>query len=122
MQNTPANSGPNLDTNQEVICWRITNIPDAYTKERLKTCLQDFDQSLKEKFLDISLYPGNYCDGTQTALVKIRGCPESFLQLGEDGYIGIPDASCGEILDLQIDNHFYNLTPLNNPEGEDIIE
>jgi hypothetical protein len=66
----------------------------------------------------LSLYPA--CNGsTQTALLNLNTSTEYFQQLKPDDFNYVSTAGG---VDLVIDSHFYDLTPLNSPRDEVVAE
>jgi hypothetical protein len=98
------------------MCFRIANVPSTWSKERLITALLTVDPSL-DKTSQLSLYPA-CCGSTQTALLNLATCTEYFqiIKLNKYNYVNTSDGT------LVIDSHFYDLTPLNNPNGEIVAE
>jgi hypothetical protein len=105
-------------------CLRISCVPLGWSRADLLDSLRKLDQSL-EQWADgddrLSLYPAP-CGSTQTALLCSNRCTE--LQPADPTkpkYVPIHDKISGK-LDILIDRNFYNLTPLNVPEGEIVAE
>lgn len=94
------------------MCFRISNVPLTWGKEDLVEHLK------RVGFVDkghnrVSLYPACSGDG-QVALLNLVEYFEWFRQLSITGSDTLP--GCGSETNLQIDRHFYGLTPLNNPK------
>lgn len=103
---------------EKITYWRISGIPEDCDKDRLIEFLQKHDNSLKIDPLDLSLFPGCYSQ-KQVGVLRTKGIPESFQRIKPEGdYVLIPGLSTGGVT---IDRNFYNLTPLNKPEGGDFI-
>jgi len=105
------------------MCFRIAGVPLDWTDEELLRALQEFDPSLRSRnAIELSLYPA--CFGsTQTALLNLRHFGDYFQNFppNEPRYERI--ARPNEPLSwVTIDSHFYDLTPLNNPEADVIAE
>ena len=103
---------------QPPACFRVSNVPQTWGEAELLQVLRGSDHSLDLAIgqYQLSLYPA--CSGpSQTALLNIQ-CPgyERDLESNQDKLIGREDS------DLVMDSHFYGLTPLNNPEGEIVVE
>jgi hypothetical protein len=99
-------------------CFRIANVPTNWDKDVLLGALHTIDPFLKDRKFQLSLFPGCY-DLTQTALLNLSTCTEYFqsLKSNESNYKQATDGTL-----LVIDDHFYDMTPLNVPEGEIIAE
>ncbi len=105
---------------------RITGIPTSWSKEKLLDTLcrgpSSFSSSLNGDSF-VALYPGCY-HSSQTAILTLESCPDFMerMGLGDTRSIKINDESVGEIVWLSTDYDFYDLTPLNKPEGDIIAE
>ncbi|KAF8243669.1 hypothetical protein K440DRAFT_38565 [Wilcoxina mikolae CBS 423.85] len=99
-------------------CFRIGNVPKAWTKATLLSQLQKIDSFFQQwghSDDQLSLFPSCHNRSTQTALLNIPGCPESVeqrLKPSETSYIPTLDG-----IDLVIDSHFYGLTPLSGSQN-----
>jgi len=102
-------------------CFRIANVPSTWREDGLLQALQKIDHSLGRQGAhkyQLSLYPA--CYGlTQTALLNLCPSTEYFQQLNANdfNYVRTPDG-----VDLVIDSHFYDLTPLNSSGDEAVAE
>jgi hypothetical protein len=74
--------------------------------------LKQIDPYLEQK-PQLSLYPA-CCGPTQTALLNLQACSAYFQNLKSNDFNYV---TFKETL-LVIDSHFFDLTPLNTPEGE----
>jgi len=98
-------------------CFRISGVPLHWNENDLFDALHAIDSSLTHQNFRSSLYPG--CSGsTQIALVNLDSGTE---HLGCHKYLQVPESSSRTAV-LTIDSDFYNLTPLNVPEGEIVAE
>jgi hypothetical protein len=115
-QNGGVSDTHNSGIENSPMCFRIANVPSTWSKERLITALLTVDPSL-DKTSQLSLYPA-CCGSTQTALLNLATCTEYFqiIKLNKYNYVNTSDGT------LVIDSHFYDLTPLNNPNGEIVAE
>jgi len=106
--------------NAEPKCFRIANVPSSWSKDKLLTTLKSIDPFLVSKNVELSLYPA-CSDSTQTqiALLNLRNCTEYFRRLKSNDF-NYKEALDGAL--LVIDSHFYDLTPLNSPEGDIVAE
>jgi hypothetical protein len=105
-------------------CFRVTNIPLEWSKDDLLNSLREIQPSLDHFDGPVSLYPA-CCDTTsQTALLNLKTCPEFFQDIGPDNtkHLKIQRQSLDKTVVLSVDSHFYDLTPLNKPEGEIVAE
>jgi len=111
-------TGPNSAADAGPKCFRITNVPTNWDMDALLGALHNIDPSLKDRKFQLSLFPGCY-DLTQTALLNLSTCTEYFqsLKSNESNYKQALDETL-----LVIDDHFYEMTPLNVPEGEIVAE
>lgn len=105
-------------------CFRIQNVPPAWSKYILLDFLRRADESLQSlDESDISLCPA--CSGpTQTALLYPEETPACLRwPEGQDSMrLRVSNDSEREKVDLEIDSNFYDLTPLYTPtEGEEIV-
>jgi hypothetical protein len=99
-------------------CFRIANVPSSWNKDTLLAALKTVDPFIEDQNPELSLYPCLDSTRTQTALLNWGTCTEYFDCFKRN------DFNCVQIKDeiLVIDSHFYDLTPLNSPEGEIIAE
>jgi len=97
-------------------CFRISGVPAYWTYDQLLEGLRSLDPSFPRDHR-LSLYPA-CCGPTQTALLNLDMCTEYFARLRPNkfNYAKITGVTVG------IDDHFYNLTPLNKPKGEILAE
>ncbi|KAF8538307.1 hypothetical protein BDD12DRAFT_779452, partial [Trichophaea hybrida] len=105
-------------------CFRVTNIPPEWSNDDLLQSLRGFQPSLDHFDGPVSLYPA-CCDTTsQTALLNLKTCPEFFQDIGPDDtkHLKIQGQSLDKTVVLSVDSHFYDLTPLNKPEGEIVAD
>ncbi|KAF8248450.1 hypothetical protein K440DRAFT_254380 [Wilcoxina mikolae CBS 423.85] len=110
--------------------WRITNVPSTWNEDILLQKLQKAGRSLEllsQTNCRRWLFPA--CSGnTKTALVTTSENLEFFQHIGDDKseHIKILDDSTNgkdqtEVY-LEVDCHFYDLTPLNTPEGDIVAD
>jgi hypothetical protein len=92
-------------------------VPPDWNEDRLLAALKSVDTLLGDSNPQLSLYPA-CCGTTQTALLHLDFCTTYFKQL-KPGNNYLP-ASDG--VDLVIDRHFHDLTPLNSPGDEVVAE
>ena len=101
-------------------CFRISNIPSTWDEQELLHHLKSVDSSLEcltTSATRLSLYPA--CSGfSKVALLNMMEIPEYFQSIPQNGYKLLPQPHS----DLIIDNHFYDLTPLNTLKGDIIAE
>jgi hypothetical protein len=102
--------------------FRISGIPARWTEVDVVDGLKSLERGriLGDQHPRLSLYPA--CSGsTQTGLLKLENCVEMLetikldkiqLELSVEEETGLVD----------MDGRFYNLTPLNTPENEHIVE
>ncbi|KAH0606842.1 uncharacterized protein H6S33_003676 [Morchella sextelata] len=103
---------------EKITYWRISGIPEDCDKDKLIDFLRKHDNSLKIDLSDLSLFPGCYSQ-KQVGVLRTKGIPESFQRIKPEGdYVSISGLSTGGVT---IDRNFYNLTPLNRPEGGNSI-
>jgi len=110
-------SGPPETSTALSICVRISGVPLNWNENDLFDVLEAIDPSLTHTQRP-SLYPA-CSDSTQTALLNLDYCPEYFQHAK---YHQVPESTSRTAAHLAIDSNFYNLTPLNIPEGEIIAE
>lgn len=102
-------------------------MPEEWTADQLLENLRNHDKPLVAmKPYRISLYPA-YSGRTQTALLNTDAPHGLFQNLNPDQTHPIAirwTSGTGEEIDvhLTVDCHFYGLTPLNTPVGDNIIE
>jgi len=114
------NLSATLIRNAEPKCFRIANVPSSWSKDTLLTTLKWIDPFLADQNVKLSLYPAcSYSIQTQVALINLRRCTEYFRLLKSDRF-NYEELSDGTL--LVIDSHFYDLTPLNSPEGDIVAE
>jgi len=102
-------------------CFRIANVPSTWSYDHLLNSLRKIDPSLEQKDkyeYQLTLYPACY-GSTQTALLNLHTCTEYFQKLKPDDFNFV--STPGRV-DLVIDSHFYDLTPLNSPGDEVVAE
>lgn len=106
----------NSSQNTTPKCFRISNVPLDWRKDKLLEALKGIDPLL-EPDPQLSLYPA-CCGDTQTALLSLRICTTYFqcLKSNDSNYVTTLDGV------LVIDSHFYDLTPLNTLEKEIVAE
>jgi hypothetical protein len=106
----------NSSQNTTPKCFRISNVPLDWRKDKLLEALKGIDPLL-EPDPQLSLYPA-CCGDTQTALLSLRICTIYFqcLKSNDSNYVTTLDGI------LVIDSHFYDLTPLNTLEKEIVAE
>ncbi|KAF8241752.1 hypothetical protein K440DRAFT_621749 [Wilcoxina mikolae CBS 423.85] len=101
-------------------CFRISNVPPTWNEQDLLVYLESLDCSLvglATSNTRLSLYPA--CFGScKVALLNMTDCPEYFQSLSQNEYHSVRQADS----DLVIDSHFYDLTPLNTPEGDIVAD
>ncbi|KAF8535736.1 hypothetical protein BDD12DRAFT_326422 [Trichophaea hybrida] len=99
-------------------CFRIANVPPSWNEDTLQAALETIDPFIADGNPRLSLYPCLYSTQTQTALLNLGACTEYFqcLQPNDFSYVHIADVL------LVIDSHFYDLTPLNSPEGSIVAD
>ncbi|KAF8540115.1 hypothetical protein BDD12DRAFT_777518, partial [Trichophaea hybrida] len=99
-------------------CFRISNVPLNWNEDMVHATLETIDPFIADGNPRLSLYPCLYSTQTQTALLNLGTCTEYFqhLQPNDFKYVAIEDDH------LVIDSHFYELTPLNSPEGSVIAD
>jgi len=115
LSHSPLSTTPVASTKS--ICFRITGIPQDWSKEKLWNTLVSLDGSLKDLVPRLDIFP-SFHRPSHVALLNLDVCTNYFNILE-------PNESCrkeikDEGVELEIDRHFYGLTPLNNP-GE-VIE
>lgn len=93
-------------------CFRIANVPSDWDEVRLLDALRKIDPFLEQN-AELSLYPA-CCGNTKTALLNLHACTAYFkhLKSKDFNYVNFEETL------LVIDSHFFDLTPLNTPEGE----
>jgi hypothetical protein len=120
-----ANSSPQNSTETSEVdpsrcsdstCFRIRAIPLDWNKGRLLDALKTVQPSIEETMCEIALYPS--CGGgrrSQTALLVLNTLTGFFSKIGsnESRYLNLVDEHGG----LELDRHFWGLTPLNAPEA-----
>jgi len=106
------------NSNQQPKCVRISGVPLTWSADDLFDAILAIDPSLAHQNYRPSLYPA-CCSSTQTALLNLDPC---IANLQQQNYLQVSAAASGTGALLTIDSHFYNLTPLNAPEGEVVAE
>ena len=104
-------------------CFRISGVPQDWSKSDLLDALRTIDKSIPDKKHQLALHPA--CSGTtQIAILSLDTRTECFgsLQPNTEKYISIPCADGSLGVRLCVDNHFYDLTPLNTPRGKIVAE
>ena len=114
-QPKPGTSQPEPQTgskqNQQT-CFRISGIPPHWDRERLKKALQTIEPEFNPMGAEVSgPFPDVY-DRTQVALLGLRaGAPYFIFEPNQEKHKVISED--GQRVHLVLDNHFYDLTPLN---------
>jgi hypothetical protein len=104
-------------------CFRISGVPRDWTKNDLLDALRTTDESITDKKYQLTLHPA--CSGpTQTALLRLDTYTEYFgsFERNTEKYVYVSRADDSSEVHLRVDNHFYDLTPLNTPRGEIVAE
>ncbi|CAG8712014.1 16380_t:CDS:2, partial [Acaulospora colombiana] len=91
-------------------CLRISGIPDGWSVDTLRQCLQTLDPNLCDDEFKISLYPACHGSG-QVGMLNLSHCTEYFKRVVPYK----PFFACAQDQDLSIDCDFNGLTPLNTP-------
>lgn len=104
-------------------CYRIQNVPFTWTKSKLHLTLQKFESLGDIEESELSLFSTSPRSLIKTALLHREKCPECFRSLttGRSHLLEVEEPA-GERHFLSVDYEFYGLTPLNEPEGENIVE
>jgi hypothetical protein len=113
----PASKNTSLRTR----CFRTSDIPGTWGKEHLVQAIKTKDPAFDEEKAQVSLYPS--CNGTgQTALLYLSQRSKLFqnLETEETTYLSI--SSEDSTVNVTIDSHFYDITPLNSPGSPIIAE
>jgi hypothetical protein len=98
-------------------CFRISGVPSSWNENDVFDALHIIDPSLTHQNFRSSLYPG--CSGsTQVALLNSDSGTKHFECYK---YLKVPESTNRTVV-LTIDSDFFNLTPLNIPEGEIVAE
>jgi len=100
-------------------CFRIANVPLNWDENMLLAALKTFDPIIENQNPQLSLYPCLNSTETQTALLNLGTCTEYFEQLKPDDFNHVKAL---DKIDLVIDSHFDNLTPLNLPARDVVAE
>ncbi|KAF8533302.1 hypothetical protein BDD12DRAFT_984533 [Trichophaea hybrida] len=115
------NSQPQLNvptsSNQVPKCFRISGVPSSWNEDDLFDALHAIVPSLMHQKFRPSLYPG-CCGSTKIALLNLDSGTK---HLERHKYLPVPESTSRPGV-LTIDSDFYNLTPLNLPEGEIIAD
>jgi hypothetical protein len=100
----------------------MSGIPPSWTEDDVLNTLKSVDASktLEIQKCHITLYPACY-GSFQTGLLNTDSSLESFGEINEDR-IRLEFSTQDTVLDLFIDRHFYDLTPLNTPRNDVIAE
>jgi hypothetical protein len=106
------------NSNQQPKCFRISGVPLTWSADDLFDAILAIDPSLAHQNYRPSLYPA-CCSSTQTALLNLDPCTE---HLQQQNHLQVSATASRTAALLTIDSHFYNLTPLNVPEGEVVAE
>jgi hypothetical protein len=99
-------------------CFRISGILAGWTELDVVCALKSLEPAIihDDQHPRLSLYPA--CAGlTQTGLLKLENCLE-FLEKIKSVKLSVRTFSRGESATVDIDDHFYDLTPLNTPGNE----
>ena len=93
-------------------CFRISGIPLLWDSNRLEKALQNIDPEFNPRNAEISgPFPDVY-DPTQVALLDLSECTSYFIfEPNQEKHKSIKEN--GQKVHLVLDNHFYDLTPLN---------
>jgi hypothetical protein len=104
-------------------CFRISGVPRDWSKNDLLDALRTTDKSITDKTYQLALHPA-CSSSTQTALLSLDTCTEYFssLERNTEKYVFVSRADDSSKVQLRVDNHFYDLTPLNTPRGEIVAE
>jgi hypothetical protein len=87
-------------------------VPSDWNEVKFLNILKQIDPFLEQN-PQLSLYPA-CCGPTKTALLNLRACTAYFQNLKSNDFNYVTFE--GTL--LVIDSHFFDLTPLNTPEGE----
>ena len=107
----PPNSNPRLK------CFRISGLPSSWGENDLFDALHAIDPCLTRQDYQPSLNPSCY-SSTQTALLNM----DRTEHFQHRNHVQVSESVSRSAPLLTIDSHFYNLTPLNVPEGEVVAE
>jgi hypothetical protein len=102
--------------------FRISGIPVGWTELDVVVALKALEPTIvdDDQHPRLFLYPA--CAGlTQTGLLKLENCLELRERIKSDK-IKLEISVAGESAIVDIDCHFYDLTPLNTPGNEIIAE
>jgi hypothetical protein len=105
-------------------CFRISGIPADWSIDILQENLQVIDPNLKFTDVDITgPFPAS-CDSTRTALLNFDNCTAYFQQFerNDQKLIVFREGKPVRKVRLVIDKHFYDLTPMNDPQAPIIAE
>ena len=114
-------SRPSTSKDSKPKCVRISGIPKQWSTADLLAALQDFDPSINNQRHSISMYPA-CCADTYTALLFLNTSTGIYERVKSNEAMHIVNSSSGPDIVLVIDSQFYNLTPLNTPEGTILAE
>jgi hypothetical protein len=102
--------------------FRISGIPGGWTEHDVVGALKSFEPTIidDDQRPRLSVYPA-CSDVTQTGLLKLENCFELLKEVKSDNIqLELSVEEKDAIVD--IDGHFYDLTPLNTPGNECIAE
>jgi hypothetical protein len=104
-------------------CFRITAVPSNWGKPELEERLSNLDPGLDLSNVELSLFPSCCSIKTQTALLRLDQNTEYFASgWKERSEKQSTFKERGRSVRVNIDKHFYGLTPLNKPEAPIIAE
>ena len=120
-QPKPGTSQQTVSEQNQQTCFRISGIPPHWDSERLEKALQTIDPEFDPMGAKVSgPFPDVY-DSTQVALLDLSDCTSYFTfdpNQEKHKMINEDDQS----VHLVLDNHFYDLTPLNRAKEPVKIE
>jgi hypothetical protein len=102
--------------------FRISGIPTGWTDVSVVRALKSLEPTVihDDQHPRLSLYPA--CGGLSlTGLLRLENCLELLEKVKSDK-IQFELSVTGENATVDIDGHFYDLTPLNTPGNDDIAE
>jgi hypothetical protein len=102
--------------------FRISGIPRDWTEHDVVSALKSFSPTIidDDQRPRLSAYPA-CSDVTQTGLLKLESCFGLLKEIKSDNiHLELSAEEKDAIVD--IDGHFYDLTPLNTPGNECIAE
>jgi hypothetical protein len=100
-------SGP---SNAKAKCFRISDVPEAWSKEDLRRALETLDPAIRSRESELALYPACHGSG-QVAIFNLKQSTEYFKRIVPYK----PFAAFVQGEHLSIDCDFEGLTPLNTP-------